>query len=544
MEASSCNTSHLGNNNNKNSQIPSLATLARHALLHGLTAGHPVNFDEEVSNPVILDEQFWHDLMLEAAERRLMSDAFLSALCLSGMPPEKLILKGGRGDAAVSDRLLLTSHTSNSSFCLSSDADGTSARQKQQQTFSSVSEMLLSSLLYLRLSDDRRRIRQPYSSRTAIEDAIFDRNKGYNVQSQAEYLDRLAGEDELAIALFNVARSCSNLERLDIGPFRLSSTGAGSSITGSLKAISASCRYLRSINLNGVTLRGDQSGSTGSLSFFELFSQNCAETLEHLSLTNCSGVHDRHVQALLLHGSGCPMLKSLDLSFIGVNNLTFAALCQRSWGALKNLNLDGTAVSIAWLKKIIKSPIGESLEALSLLACPALDQGSEVWTVLTSPVGILPNLSELAIETWFSSAQLMEEIMEEQDESFEAKTQHIELGNGEGWACCHCTLVNEDFLLRCAACNGRRFSSFDDEMDDVSLSAEEDEICEMYSFLPLLSPLTNLSLIVHIDDESARLSMLVCFLRYNYSFPPCPDLMLNILHCFFVIKGQVKKIRW
>mmetsp|Transcript_3143 Transcript_3143/g.4936 ORF Transcript_3143/g.4936 Transcript_3143/m.4936 type:complete len:1566 (-) Transcript_3143:77-4774(-) len=509
------NTSHYVDSNKNTSEnieeVPSLAILARHTLLHGLAAGHPVNFDEEVSNPVILDEQFWDELMLEASERRLLSDTFLSALCLSGMPPHKLILKGGRGDAAVSDRLLLTNPSSMICSNSSSDnaADGISSRQKQQQTFSSVSDMLLSSLLHLRFSDDRRRRsnRQPYSSRTAIEDAVFDRNKGYNTQSQSDYLDRLSGEDELATALHIVARSCSNLERLDIGPFRLSSTGRGSGLTGSLKAISASCRYLRSINLNGVTLRGDQTGSTGSLSFFESFSQNCAETLEHLSLANCAGVYDRHVQALLLHGFGCPMLASLDLSFTGINNLTFAALCQRSWGALRKLKLDGTAVNIPWLKKIIKSPIGESLESLSLLACPALEKGSEVWTVLTSPVGILPNLTDLAIELWFSSAQLMEEIMEEQEDSFEPETQHIELGNGEGWACCHCTLVNEDFLLRCAACNGRRYSSFDAEIEALSLSTEEDEICEMYNFLPLLSPLTSFSLVVHIDDESSRLSM-------------------------------------
>ena len=373
-------------------QVPPLSVLARHALLHGLSRGIPVTFREEITNPIILsDDAFWHDLMNEARDRRLLCDTFLSALSESGMPPRKLELKGGRGDAAVTERWLFHGNSLGNT------------QSEQKNTFSSVSEMLLSSIGYLKLSDVRK-----HSSRSIrrVEDELFDKKNGYlSSHSDNDSLRRFVGKmGDLSTALHSVARTCNNLEHLEVGPFgRNRITESDYSLTGALKAVTASCQQLRHIFFHGLVLRADQTGSNsfGSLSFFESFSQNCGTTLERLSLSQCSGIQDRHIQALLLHNSGCPMLQMLDLSFTEVGSLSFSALSQRCADhghmPLSSLILDGTMIDVKWLRNIVQSSLGRQLEELSLLACPALEKGVDVWDTLTVPKGVLPNIDRKSV---------------------------------------------------------------------------------------------------------------------------------------------------
>ena len=303
----------------RNSEVLPLSILSREALLHGLSEGISVTFDEKITNPLILsDDEFWNKLLSEAHDRRLLSDAFLRALCESGIPPRSLILKGGRGDVALSDRWLF--------------GGGKSGEQIQRQTgdvaalsFSSACDMLLASLVHLRLSDIRTRS-AGVGLRRRVEYELFDKSRGY-LSLNSDSVNNLFGENssQLVNALHKIARTCINLECLEVGPFA-GSTEQLHGLTGALKAISASCLQLRSIKFNGLTLRGDHTGSNSigkHLSFFESFSENCKGTLEILSLSKCLGVHDIHVQSLLLHESGCPNLQSIDLGFTGIGNLTF-----------------------------------------------------------------------------------------------------------------------------------------------------------------------------------------------------------------------------
>ena len=485
-------------------KVTPLTVLSRYALLHGLSRGIPVTFREEITNPIILsDESFWNDLLNEARERRLLSDAFLLALCESGIPPRRLELKGGRGDAAVTERWLF-----------SGSATGNFHSQSHENYFSSAAEMLLSSLDHFKVSDIRKHGDQAFRR---VEDELFDKTNGYlSCYGNSDTLHRFMGNSsDLSIALHAVARTCSSLEYLEVGPFgRNEITENDHGLTGALKAISASCKQLKSISFDGLVLRADQtvSSSLGSLSFFESFSQNCGSTLQSLSLSHCSGVQDRHIQSLLLYGAACPMLQSLDLSYTAVGCLSFSALSQRqpcqALTPLSRLILDGTLIDIKWLRKVVNSPLGNYLEELSLISCPLLEKGINVWDTLSSPCGILPHLNKLSIELWLSHDHLIESVGIIDDARIDDNTfisKHIELGNGDGWACCHCTLVNEDFLSRCAACFGRRYTS--EQVSLTTISSKKREL--LHDFPKFKSPLETFFIKARIDEECTRLSLVV-----------------------------------
>jgi hypothetical protein len=188
-------------------------------------------------------------------------------------------------------------------------------------------------------------------------------------------------------------------------------------------------------------------------------------------------------------------------------------------------------IDVKWLRNIVQSSLGRQLEELSLLACPALEKGVDVWDTLTVPKGVLPNMKNLSIELWLSSNNLLEAKVEEgsyemtRDNSLQV-SKHIELGNGDGWACCHCTLINEDFLLRCLACNGRRYTEADVLITDMASASLE----AIHTFNEINSPLHKFMVLAHIDEEGNRLSLMVCkYLRSIYIY--IYVYMLKVLCC-------------
>uniref|UniRef100_A0A7S4J1Q1 RanBP2-type domain-containing protein n=1 Tax=Odontella aurita TaxID=265563 RepID=A0A7S4J1Q1_9STRA len=326
-------------------------------------------------------------------------------------------------------------------------------------------------------------------------------------------VERLPLVADFEAVLHRVARSSAHLETFRLGPGLLRNDSSNKWL-GALKAISANCTMLRSLEVEGISFgpsgrqsstSGAEAGSSSSVSaLFEAMAVNCA-SLERLSLSRCSGVQDRHIQSLLLElrdgTASVPKLKELDLSYTDVNGLSFAALCSRrqmltdnfghgSANFIRKLNLDGTIVNVSWLKRIITT-IGENLEELSVMECPRLvDAGPELWSVLASTKtedygqegqqSALRHLSSLRMELGFDVSDYVAEAAVacsmahatsgaeshsyEQEES--ETNQHFEGHQNESvesemtwWSCRRCTLVNEPGSHRCAACNGRRSGS-------------------------------------------------------------------------------------
>lgn len=551
--------------------IPTLQRLARDAFLYGLADGHAAKLSsvaqgdriesgmcvDEVPRPIsiiqqedtsmdchiheqdsfdpglacipastalLYDSAFWDGLLSEAARRRLLSDEFLTSLCSSGIPPARLELRGGLTDLGVTDRFLVKAPRD-----VASAASG-----HAQQSFASASEMIIANIQHLRLSGGSG---ERGSSDLAVE--------------------RLVGQNDFETFLHRLSRSAVDLETLTLGPSLLQHELSNTWI-GSVKAISSSCPKLRSLQLRGLafggTGRSDSGSSIGGTTapssisaLFEALARNC-QSLEELSLARSTGIQDRHGQALLLElrdGSmSVSKLTDLDLSYTRVGSLTFSALCNRQLGyasdntsgrGIQKLNLDGTDVDISWLRRMLSSL--NHLEELSILSCPNLSSGPDVWDVFADAGAseAAPRMTSLALELWFHSNSI--EQVENQfslagnnlDDDHQvalAAQYEIDYADGEdgqsalddfihdqGWSCRHCTLINEAQCHRCAACNARRYPhngktmdggdwSDSDCSDDGSEGIEAKKRAPLYTFPSLEEyPLKTVTAVLHIDED-------------------------------------------
>jgi len=542
--------------------IPTLQRLARDAFLYGLADGHAAKLSsvaqgdriengvcagevprqisiipqEDTFNPglasipastaLLYDSAFWDGLLSEAARRRLLSDEFLTSLCSSGIPPTRLELRGGLTDLGVTDRFLVKAPRDVAS----------AASSHAQQSFASASEMIIANIQHLRLSGG--------SGERGSSDMAAE---------------RLVGQNDLETFLHRLSRTAVDLETLTLGPGLLQHELSNTWI-GSVKAISLSCRKLRSLQLYGLafggTGRSDSGSSIGGTTapssisaLFEALARNC-QSLEELSLARSTGIQDRHGQALLLELRDGSMsvsnLIDLDLSYTRVGSLTFSALCNRQLGyasdstsgrGIQKLNLDGTDVDISWLRRILSSL--NHLEDLSILSCPNLSCGPDVWDVFADAGAseAAPRMTSLALELWFHSNSV--EQVENQfslngnnlDDDHQvalAAQYEIDYADGEGersalgdfihdqgWSCRHCTLINEARCHRCAACNARRYPHngktidgddwFDSDCsDDGSEGIEAKKRASLYTFPSLEEyPFNTLTAVLRItcDDN-------------------------------------------